>query len=423
MKRLINIDWARRLMLCLLCCAPLAFTACSDDDDKDKGDPYFELENSPTSYEPTSAQINYTLTVRSNRAWRIVSKTEGEDWVRPFPDEGDEDGRFMLMVSENKTFEKRAAQFAIVVENEEYPILLNVEQAAAVPTITIGDGSGTVTTGSSASQLSLTYKANVEWEAKVDAAASSWLKLDSITAAGLMYVSVAENTDVERTGVIHCVSAEQPSANVDLKVVQSDGGVMIHESFDWLGYGQQDGKIDPPYTTDRQVRIDSWTPEERAHGWTTTAVNTGSKEEPLVYACYGYVKLGKTSWAGDLISPKLSRLQQPTNVVVTFKAMGYISAGGTQDDNDLFVSVIGPGTVQGAENPYKITNYPNSTKMEHGENYDPWAPEIAQRSFTVVGATAETQIKFMAGAAYSLKGVGKGKNRIFLDDITVRTAK
>lgn len=423
MKKLRNIDWGRVLMVCLLCCAPLAYTACSEDDDKDKGDPYFELENSPTSYEPTADKINYTLTVRSNRAWRIVSKTEGVDWVRPFPDEGDADGRFKLLVSENKTFEGRKAQFAIVVGNEEYPILLNVEQAAAVPSIVIGDGSGTVTTGSAASQVSLTYKANVAWEAQVDAAAASWLKLDSITAAGMIYLSVAENTDLERTGVVHCVSAEQPSANVDLKVVQSDGGVLIREGFDWLGYGQLDGKIDPPYTTDRQTRIDYWTADERAHGWTTTAVNTGSKEEPLVYACYGYVKLGKTNWAGDLISPRLSRLQKTTNVVVSFKAMGYVSAGGTKDDNDLFVSVVGPGTVEGAENPYKITNYPNSTKMEYGADYNPWAPELAERKFTVIGATSETQIKFMAGSSYSLKGVGKGKNRIFLDDIVVKVAQ
>jgi len=402
----------------LLFLAVFGMASCSNDDGA-SGEPYFELEDSETSFETSSAKAQFDITVRSNRSWNIVSCSEGSDWVRPFPAEGDQDGIFHFIVSENKTFESRAAQFAMMVNGEEYPVLFNISQAAATPYITIGDGSGTIKAASDAGQTTVTTKSNVSWTCTVDPSAASWLKVVSLSEDGVLMLEWEKNNNLERTGVLHCTSAEQPTANVDINVVQAAGSIILQEDFSWLtSYGQLDGVVDPPYTTDRQTRIDSWTEAERAHGWTTTPVNTGSKNEPLLYACYGYVKLGKTSWAGDLISPKLS-LDEATDVKVTFKAMGYVSSGGTKDDNALYVSVIGPGTLVCETNPFTISNYPNSKKKENGDDYDPWDASIAERSFKIKGATGETQIKFMAGSAYSLKGVGKGKNRIFIDDITV----
>lgn len=399
----------------LMLLVSFAGISCSDDEDE-KGEPYFELEEGRTSFEGSSGKTEYIVTVRSNCSWNIVSKTEGADWVRPFPEEGDKDGRFKLIVKANETFAIRSAQFAMVVDNVEYPVLLNVSQEAAVPNISVGDGSGTVKVASDAGQTSITSKANVAWTCVVDEAATSWLQVVSISEDGMIYLQVEKNTGVERTGILHCISEEQPSANIDIQVVQAAGSVIMQEDFSWLTYGQLDGVIDPPYTTDRQKRIDLWTDDEKAHGWTSTIVGNGGGDTPLVYACYGYVKLGKTSWAGDLISPKLN-LQEATDVTVTFKAMGYISAGGAKDDNVLYISVIGPGTVQTESNSFIIDNYPNSSKNENGSDYDPWNPEIAERSFQIIGATGETQIKFMAGQEYSL-GSSK-KNRIFMDDITV----
>ena len=193
--------------------------------------------------------------------------------------------------------------------------------------------------------------------------------------------------------------------------MQASGSILLQEDFSWLNYGTA-----ITYDTDGQVRIDSWTADELAHGWTSTP-NSASKDEPLVYGCLGFVKLGKTNYAGDLVSPKL-KVDGTVNVKVTFKACGYVSKGGTRDDNELYVSVIGPGTVK-ADNPFIIDNYPNSSKNEYGEGYDVWSPDIAERSFTIEGVTDETQIRFMAGVSFDLHGVGQGKNRIFLDDITV----
>jgi len=120
---------------------------------------------------------------------------------------------------------------------------------------------------------------------------------------------------------------------------------------------------------------------------------------------------------GDLISPALSKIVGTVNLQVTFKAIPYMTAAGTMDDNILNISVIGPGTV--SQGQFIIDNwpvYPVEGALEYCIGM--WSAPAATRTFTITGATAETQIKFL-GYDYYLVGVGEGKNRIFLDDIKV----
>ena len=99
--------------------------------------------------------------------------------------------------------------------------------------------------------------------------------------------------------------------------------------------------------------------------------------------------------------------------------MGYLTAGaGAKDDNILKVFALNAGTVEG-EGIFTIDNFPNNRgDDEAGVINDAWAPEVAERTFTIKGATSETQIKFLGGD-YDLRGVGQGKNRVFLDDIKI----
>lgn len=410
MKAYNQSSWWKNLCICFFALASVCMVSC--DDEENTADPYFTIEGGQTSFEGTSDKAEYTVTIRSNRSWRIVSKTENTEWARPFPDEGDKDGRFKFIVKANDTFDSRKAEFAILIDNEEYPVLLTVGQGAAVPSIVVGDGTGIVKAASDGGTLAVTSQSNVEWTCVVDEAAAGWLSVESVTEEGMINLQLAQNQGVERTGILHCVSEEQPSANIDIQVVQAAGSVLIQEDFSWLSYGSS-----IHYETTGETRYDNWTDEERAHGWYSTPVSESS-DQPLLYARQGFVKLGKTNYAGDLISPKLN-LSGTADVVVTFKACAYISEGGTKDDNELYVSVIGPGTVEVESNPLIIDNYPNSSNNENGADYNVWDPAIAERSFIVRGATSETQIKFMGGKSYNLSGIGKKKNRIFLDDITV----
>ena len=139
----------------------------------------------------------------------------------------------------------------------------------------------------------------------------------------------------------------------------------------------------------------------------------------MLYARQGFVKVGKTSYGGDLISPPLAKLDGVQTVTVTFKAIPYMTATGTMDDNILKVSLIGPGTI--SQSQFIIDNwpvYPAEGALEYCIGM--WSAPEATRSFTITGATAETQIKFL-GNDYDLRAtvVTINKNRIFLDDIKV----
>jgi len=203
-------------------------------------------------------------------------------------------------------------------------------------------------------------------------------------------------------------SAEHPSLTKTVSIVQSDGSVVLEEHFDWLTYGSTIF-----YTTTGETRMDTWTAEEMAKHWTSTP-NEYSSNQQVVYARTGFVKLGKTGYGGDLISPKFEMLEEETTVKVTFKAVPYQTKAGTQDDNILKVGVVGPGTASASS--FTIDNWPDYTA-------DPdctaiWQDPSSTYMFTITGATADTQISLLGGD-FILVGVGKGKNRIFIDDIKV----
>ena len=95
--------------------------------------------------------------------------------------------------------------------------------------------------------------------------------------------------------------------------------------------------------------------------------------------------------------------------------MPYKTKGGAEDDNILKVNVVGPGVT--SINSFTIDNWPDY-------DADPectaiWLKEESTYEFIITGATAQTQLRFLGGG-FNLVGVGKGKNRIFLDDITVK---
>ncbi|HEU5147243.1 MAG TPA: hypothetical protein VFT90_11035, partial [Chryseosolibacter sp.] len=158
---------------------------------------------------------------------------------------------------------------------------------------------------------------------------------------------------------------------------------------------------------------------ELARGWTST-MNPISNDQPL-YARQGFVKLGKTNYGGDLISPKLSMISGTQNLQVTFKAAAYVSSGGTViDSRVLVIEVLGAGTP--SVDVIMVENVPN-TKAEDdaGVVNDIWAEDRAF-SFTITGATADTQIRFL-GKAFDLRNETPTTNRIFIDDIKVEVVQ
>jgi hypothetical protein len=364
----------------------------------------------------------------------VLAKTDAT-WARAFPDEGDLDGIFRIIVGKNNDFEPRSMNFAFVVNGEELPVLFRVDQEEAVPYLTASPSSVSVPAGGGL--VSINIDANLEWTYAVDD--PSWQTEETRTET-LITLRVAGATGTRQaTLTVTPVAPEYAGLAVSVLIKQTDA--ILEERFDWLHYGSS-----VTHNTTGETRYDSWTPEERSRGWTVTNIAASGLDQPT-YARQEFVKLGRTNIGGDLISPKFAGIEGSRNVEVSFKACAYVSAGATAsgggnvDLNELNIEVLGSGTITavgkiggqdgtplgGREGPndgaptaagaqFHIGNYPNTNAMEHGATYDVWAPALAERTFTITGVTADTQIRFIGGPNV---GTITGINRIFLDDIRV----
>ncbi len=385
----------------------LLFTSCEEKIVPE--DPFFSIEGSPTGLTVTKAAKTQSYVVRSNKAWEIVEKEEA-GWIKVFPEKGEADGIFKIIVSANETFDARIANYAFIVDGKEQPVLFRVDQAGNVPYITLP---AAVTIPAGGGEFSVDVVSNVAWGATLSD--DSWLQEQSVTTQKITFVA-EENTSIDpREVTLTLTAVAYPTTIATVVLTQSPGTVVLEENFSWLAYGNA-----VFYTTTGETRYDNWTQEQKDKGWTTTVNTTaGSGTTPLLYARQGFVKLGKTGYGGDLISPVLSKIVGTVDLQVTFKAIPYMTATGTMDDNILKVSVIGPGTI--SQSQFIIDNWP-VYPADAGAVLDyctgMWSDPVATRTFTITGATSATQIMFL-GYDYYLVGVGAGKNRIFLDDIKV----
>ncbi|MCB4807606.1 BACON domain-containing protein [Tamlana sp. 62-3] len=380
----------------------LAFS-CNEDEDI-ASEPYFTIEENPTGLVADINGLTQSYVVRSNGSWEVVAQSEG-DWVKAFPNKGDDDGIFKFIIEENNTFDARVMNFAFIVNGKEQPALFRVEQEANIPFITIQNAEEGISFTSAGADFQINLSTNVDWTYQITN--GDWISEIETTETAIK-LSAEKNIGTERTAILTVSSEDHPSLSKSINITQLDGSIVLEEHFDWLTYGSTIF-----YTTSGEKRMDSWIDEELERGWTSTP-NTNSSNQQVVYARTGFVKLGKTGYGGDLISPKFLSLDEETNVKVTFKAVPYQTKAGTQDDNILNIGVVGPGTT--SVDAFTISNWPNY-------DTDPdctaiWEDAASTYTFTITGATNQTQLRLLGGD-FALVGVGKGKNRIFLDDIKV----
>lgn len=408
-----NIFLSALTLICLL-----GFSGCKDNDDP-VGDPYLTFENIEGTINVSKAGITQAkrkaVTVRSNSAWKVaLENPDDASWLHFFIDEGEDDGLIYYWVDKNTTFDQREGKITLS-DNGKVLNSLDIVQEADVPNITVKDGSNGFTIAPEGSVLKVAVDANISWKASLTPEVS-WARITNVTEDSI-FVTIDKNEEDERTVNLSLVGeGEHSGVSTTALITQKDESLIFTDNFSWL----QEGEEKPTYETP-EIRIDLWNDAEKAMGWQSLAT--------LAYGGRGYVKLGKTNYNGDVISPALSKLKKPTNVKVTFQSMGYVSAGGVKDASVVKVGVIGPGEVNGDEvktisingATYRCvrfvnTVFPNSEKNENGEDYDPWAQPGSYHSFTITGATAETKIIFVGGDNWNKV---KGKNRVFLKSVEV----
>lgn len=408
-----NIFLSALTLICLL-----GFSGCKDNDDP-VGDPYLTFENIEGTINVSKAGITQAkrkaVTVRSNSAWKVaLENPDDASWLHFFIDEGEDDGIIYYWVDKNSTFDQREGKINLS-ENGKVLNSLDIVQEADVPNITIKDGSNGFTIAPEGSVLKVAIDANITWKATLTPDVD-WARITNVTEDSI-FVTIDKNEEDERTVNLSLVGeGEHSGVSTTALITQKDESLIFNDNLSWL----QEGEEKPTYETP-EIRIDLWNDAEKAAGWSSLS--------NWAYGGRGYIKLGKTNYNGDVISPALSKLKKPTDVKVTFQSMGYVSAGGVKDASVVKVGVIGPGEVNGDEvktisingTAYRCvkfvnTVFPNSEKNENGEDYDPWAQPGSYHSFTITGATAETKIIFVGGDNWNKV---KGKNRVFLKSVEV----
>ena len=392
----------------------LFFYSCKEENTENG---FFTIQDNTGVMEVVAAGSSKTFNVQSSGNWK-VEPLRKEQWVKVEPMEGNGDGTFTVTVAKNAALESRDLQLFFTVDGKLQNATLKIAQSGGIQGGENGesyihfDGNPTnleVPEGGATQNIVL--RATGKWKIEVEDQ-PDWISFSQLEGMGdtPLTMVVNGNTSNARTARI-LFYLNDVKQSFELPVSQ-DGTIFV-EDFNWLVYGSP-----VFYTTDGEKIITSWTAAETARGWTSSPSADGSKP---VYARTGFVKLGKTNFGADIISPKLSRVQGTKDLLVKFKAVPYKTAAGTLDDTRLTVHIIGPGTID--VSTFKIDNWPDYS-------VDPtctaiWQEARTQRSFVITGATSETQIRFMGGD-FDLRqesGAPINRNRIFLDDIVVTIKK
>lgn len=432
------------LLAALAVVAAMGFTACSDDD-KFTGDPYFTLEG----LENMTYDFNYEavdtlayseakkIVVRSNRPWKLVCQSEN-GWCRVFPTEGEGDGIIRLSTVENKKPDTRNMVYKIYLDGVEQPVPLTIRQTGSEPYIKPSANSITIAREGGATPFSVLTNVPYTYEVRPvkEGDDVSWITVtpSETDPNSVMLNCAASNKD--RFAVLHIQgTGNYTDLSIDVPVTQL--GALFFENFSWMNHS--DTSI-LGWVTDGESnsRFDKWTDEELSHGWTS--------RNNLCYGRPGFLKLGKTHYGGDLVSPKIPEIGSGMDIAVSMQLVGYCTKAGTLDDVQVYVGVLGPGKVTKIiggnggeiingvlycdENKAQIVLNDVASFMLTDDNHfnyttDPdgllvWENPNTNYTIYVDGATSDTQIVILGGAFdVQLKTIGKGKNRIFIDNFKV----
>lgn len=416
----INFKKTSIKLLGVLCLGFLVFfSSCKKENEEGT---HFVLKDNPTGMMVSAQGASETYTVQSAGSWK-VEPLRNEGWVKIEPNEGNGEGTFTVTVDRNTTLESRQSVLTFVVDGRIQNNVLDIEQEAR--DLNNGNGETYVNLDGLASLEvpeeglygRYAIRSTGQWKIEIFEGAD-WLRIHPMEGNFDMGVNVDVDInatpDLRTAGIVFYLDGKQIPGIFEVN--QEGMEVILHEDFNWLNYGSPIF-----YTTTGETRIDLWTAAEKERGWTWH--KRSADNIPSTYARQGFVKLGKTNYGADILSPKLSEVQGTQNLKVSFKAVPYQTAAGARDVTLLKVGVIGPGELSVDE--FDINNWPdydldpNCTEI--------WKAPETTRSFTITGATAETQIWFLGGDYDLRNGSGwpgaRNVNRIFLDDILVTVMK
>jgi hypothetical protein len=396
----------------LISIAALLFAAC-DSGSSDDNAQFLIVSHDELTIIPDGGVS--TVTVECNADWSSAL-TGGDSWLT-----ADKIATGVRLTAQSNTSQPGSRTATLTVSGAATTRTIAISQASAFkPFLSVPKTEFDVYF----TNTPLTVAVNTNSDDWISSCDADWLKLEKVTG-GLKVTATKNLENLEaRTAVISIILYDA-GANIPVNITQLP---IFTDDFSWVGVsadGTTNADAYPPTSTNEK-RFEVWqTNYGTDNGWTSTKVkDEGTSVQPWVYSRFKYAKMGKTRVSGDLITPKLSIIEGTKNILVSFKAACYLSAGGAADYQDFAVEVIGAGTITaikkiGGQKGTPTDRLPSSGKLTatgalfvignynnpdastrpnwYGDDYDMFAPEIAERSFVVTGATSETQIRFIGG--------------------------
>jgi hypothetical protein len=418
MKNFINL-------IAVACFLLTLFVGCEKEDSY-TGKPYFTIEGEPTGIVAPAVATTKSYTVRSNRPWKVVAKDKDNvTWARVFPEEGDMDGIFKIILTANREIAPRTANFAFVVNGEELPVLFRADQDASQPFITITP-EAVIPVISAGGSFTVAVDANIEWEYTLSD--DTWLTEQEKTQTGVVFnapqnqsgglreaILTATPVLPEYAGVSSTVTIRQAGIRADdgepvgyeyfaddFAWVAPFGGPRDVEEYNETGDAVVTGTLNM-YTYATGVAAGTLAAAFTAHGYTD--INPAKQS---VYFASHYLKFGKTDVQSGIQRTLPVALGKSTNVTLTFDATPCITGSKNFDDVLLVVEIDGPGAVDVDD---ELTKRSAELDIQLVDKSTVW--EWKTKSVVLYGITSDTNITIKTNKS----GIDTGTFRYYLDNL------
>ena len=360
-------------------------------------------------------------TILTNTDFEIVSDSP---WCKVVRYSDNKVSNFRVDVEENLYAVKRVATLTVTAEGctDRY---IKARQDAAAPILSVGAGQTSFTLTQNAAELLLDITSNVNVEVTLP---------DWITLGEGVEIEMGRNTykfyvdamsENYRAGTIVLESTDNPGMKtvVNIKQVSSDM-VYFQDDFSWT---EGRGPALCHSTTGEKRWDDESLSNVQRPAWTTsifTGAGSAEAPTPAAWTRDGYIRLNYAKKPGNLITPKLDKIEGTVNLEVSFRACRYQNSGGADGYHEIHVSCLGAGDVDTEK--IIIDNCNNLSASDA-----PWNTlDNSLYTFKVTGATAQTQIEFHFGprreaADYNTNlsvtpaGEANSNTRMGFDDVKV----
>ena len=424
-----------------LCAFGLTLAGCDKNDDIQTGDPYFSIENFENVVLPQGGLDVNTFSkgkkfvVRANGVWQLIPTDEtAMSWAKVFPMEGEDDGLIRIYGEENLSPVERIASYRVILNGVEQPQLISFSQTGCEPFLKVS--TSLVTLKRAGGEVSVTVDANLDWECVVEGENASRFSAEQISGNQLKVSTDMVNTTGDDISANLVVRGKGEFSDILQKIDLVQLYATFFDDFSWLPNPK--AGILGWNANGAEAASADWTDEQKAHGWTSLST--------WFYYRDKFVKFGKGGYGGDACSPAIPEIGEPSNVTVSWSALGYATSKNVKDDHDMFyVAILGPGIITGCSSQgetghsmtYKDSQNRNVTldavRFTLDDNawmlksVDPtatviWQTPSAQFSITVDGMDGTSRVVFVAGPG-SLENLYQDPNgwnsRMFMDNFKV----